>query len=124
MSIIRAILGVFILLLEKIFSPRGVTRTTELQAQVDLETKKLTLYQFKSCPFCVKVRMAMKKRSLNIETRDVKRSEAAMSELLTGGGKLKVPCLKIEDASGNATWMYESSDIVAYLDNRFAVQAA
>ena len=124
MSIIRAILGVFILLLEKIFSSRGVTRTTELQAQVDLETKKLTLYQFKSCPFCVKVRMAMKKRSLNIETRDVKRSEAAMSELLAGGGKLKVPCLKIEDASGNATWMYESSDIVAYLDNRFAVQAA
>jgi glutaredoxin len=119
MSIIRAIIGAILLLLEALFSPKGIKRNPELQAQIDLETKKLTLYQFKSCPFCVKVRMAMKKRSLTIETRDAKRSDAAMAELLAGGGKLKVPCLKIEDASGNATWMYESSDIISYLDNRF-----
>jgi len=36
-----------------------------------------------------------------------------------GGGKLTVPCLKIENDSGEVTWMYESSDIVAYLEGRF-----
>ena len=37
----------------------------------------------------------MKRNDLNIETRDVKRSESAKSELLAGGGDLKVPCLRI-----------------------------
>ena len=40
-------------------------------------------------------------------------------ELLAGGGALKVPCLKIEDATGNVSWMYESAKIVQYLEERF-----
>jgi len=40
-------------------------------------------------------------------------------ELEQGGGKIKVPCLKIEK-EGQVTWMYESSDIVNYLEKEFA----
>ena len=65
------------------------------------------------------VRRAMKRNGLNIETRDVKRSESAREELLAGGGILKVPCLRIEDGQGRAEWMYESSDIISYLERRF-----
>lgn len=61
----------------------------------------------------------MKRQSLTIETRDVKRSESARKELLSGGGDLKVPCLRIEDDQGQAEWVYESSDIINYLERRF-----
>ena len=35
------------------------------------------------------------------------------------GGKVKVPCLRIEEAGGTR-WMYESNDIIAYLEQRYA----
>ncbi len=61
----------------------------------------------------------MKRQALKIETRDVKRSHSAKEELLAGGGVLKVPCLRIEDAQGQTQWVYESSDIISYLEQRF-----
>jgi glutaredoxin len=119
MVVIRWFLGLLILSYEKLMSPKGVVRKEVDQADIDKETQALTLYQYKACPFCLKVRLAMKRHSLKVETRDAKRSESARSELLTGGGLLKVPCLKIEDANGSDTWMYESSDIIDYLEGRF-----
>jgi glutaredoxin len=120
MSLIRWFLGLLILSYEKIMSPKGVQRRYNEQALINTETRKLTLYQYKACPFCMKVRMAMKRQSLSIRTRDAKRSEVAKAELIAGGGLLKVPCLKIEDEQGTETWMYESSEIIAYLEGRFA----
>lgn len=123
MPIIRFFVGSIILFLDWLFTPRGVQRDVESQANIDTQTSKLSLYQFKACPFCVKVRRSMKRQSLAIETRDAKRSETHKQELLEGGGKLKVPCLKIEDSQGNTSWMYESKQIIAYLEQRF-IQAA
>jgi glutathione S-transferase len=40
--------------------------------------------------------------------------------LLEVGGKLKVPCLKIEANDTDIHWMYESSDIIKYLEDRVA----
>ena len=122
MKIVRWILGIFILSYEKLFSPKGVQRPFSEQAEINTETRKLTLYQYKACPFCLKVRLAIKRQSLTIKTRDAKRSETAKQELLNGAGKLKVPCLKIEDGAGGETWMFESSDIINYLEGRFGVQ--
>nr|WP_239017376.1 glutaredoxin [Seongchinamella sediminis] len=51
---------------------------------VDQQTAGLALYQYEACPFCVKVRRAMKRNGLNIETRDVKRSDSAREELQAG----------------------------------------
>jgi glutathione S-transferase len=36
-------------------------------------------------------------------------------DLIQGGGKATVPCLRIKDESGNVQWMYESGDIAQYL---------
>ena len=119
MVLIRWLVGSLILLLDWAFTPRGVMRDRALQSSIDAQTSKLTLYHYKACPFCVKVRRAMKRHSLKIETRDAKRCATSREELLTGGGALKVPCLRIEDASGAQHWMYESKDIVAYLEQRF-----
>ena len=64
----------------------------------------------------------MKRQGLDIEVRDVKRSAAAKSELLAGGGTLKVPCLRIEQGERVPQWMYESQDIIQYLEKQFAME--
>jgi glutaredoxin len=118
MRIIRWILSVFILFFDWLFTPRGIKRAPEVQASIDQQTEKLALYQYKACPFCVKVRRAMKRQSLSINTHDPRQSTKSHEELIKGGGKLKVPCLRIEE-EGETRWMYESSDIINYLNSRF-----
>jgi glutaredoxin len=123
MVIVRAILGALILFFDWLFTPKGIKREADAQSKVNAETADLALYQFKACPFCVKVRRSMKRQSLDIETRDAKRSDASREELLQGGGKLKVPCLRIEE-KGEVRWMYESKEIINYLETRFTANAA
>ena len=56
---------------------------------------------------------------LNIELRDAQLDPAHKQALLEGGGKVKVPCLKITDDAGQATWLYESDEINRWLHQRF-----
>ena len=113
-------IGPLILLWEKQNTPTGVKRPKEAQQQVDASTRDLVLYQFLMCPFCVTVRRAIKRLSLNIETRDAMRDMDSRAQLLQGGGRLQVPCLRITDEQGNVTWMYESHEIVSYLQAVYA----
>lgn len=124
MQIIRLILGKLILLGNWIFTPQSLKRNPALQAAVDQQAASLALYQYEACPFCVKVRRSMKRQGLTIVTRDVKRSENAKDELLAGGGNLKVPCLRIDQGEQDYEWMYESEDIIQYLEARFAAAEA
>lgn len=119
MAFIRWFLGRIILLLNFIFSPRAFKRDPEQQRELDLRTTHLSLYQYEACPFCVKVRRALRRNGLNIEIRDAKKVEQYRNELLQGGGKLKVPCLRIDEGQGNVSWMYESSDIIHYLEQTY-----
>ncbi|HIF9436808.1 TPA: glutaredoxin family protein [Photobacterium damselae] len=117
MKLIRAILGKLILILNAVFLPKSVQRTAEQQADVNQQVEALTLYQFDACPFCVKVRRAAKRLNLPLKTLDAKQP-IYEQELANGGGKRKVPCLRIEE-DGKTEWMYESNDIIAYLEQRF-----
>jgi glutaredoxin len=117
---IRILLGPFMLLGELLTTPKGIERTPEAQQKVDEECKALVLYQFRTCPFCIKVRKELKRLSLNIEKRDALKEPAARAELAEGGGAIKVPCLRITNEHGAHTWLYESDDIIAYLRERFA----
>jgi len=124
MALIRWVLGRIILLVDFLFSPKGVKRDAQLQSEYDRETSKLSLYQYAACPFCVKVRWAMQRNALKVETKDAKRNPQFAKELVEGGGNLKVPCLRIEENDGTVTWMYESSDIIDYLEQRFELVPA
>ena len=117
---IRLIVGPIILFIDFVTTPRGVKRPEEEQQQIDNEVTNLTLYQFKTCPFCIKVKRNNKRLSLKIETRDAQHNSIHREELLQGGGQIKVPCLKITDDKGNQSWMYESNEIMQYLQGRFA----
>ena len=111
--------GRVLILIDWLFKPSVVKRNDEEQTKVDQETKILKLYQFYACPFCVKTRRAIKRLNLKVETRDAQTAGQFRKELEISGGKIKVPCLKLEGA-GEATWIYESNDIIKYLDERFS----
>lgn len=117
---IRLIIGPIMLLIDKVTTPKGIKRSQDDQQKIDQEIRNLALYQFKTCPFCIKVKRHNKRLSLNIETRDAQHNPIHRKELLQGGGQVKVPCLKIVDEKGNDQWMYESKDIMKYLQDRFA----
>lgn len=124
MSIIRWLLGRIIFVVDFLFRPRLYKHSVATQTQYDEASKKLALFQYAACPFCVKVRWAMRKQGLTIPLMDAKRNAQYAKELVEGGGDLKVPCLRIEKEDGSTQWMYESSDIINYLAERFPKQAA
>ena len=117
---VRVLSSALLSFISQVTSSNGVTRSDEEQRRVDAQTRSLTLYQFRACLFCLRTRRAIKRLSLNIETRDIQHDMSAYQELLEEGGDDQVPCLRITDGDGKATWMYESADIVAYLYKRFA----
>ena len=117
---IRIIVGPLMLLWEFISRPKGIVRQPESQEQVDQQCRNIVLYQYRTCPFCMKVRREMRRLSLNIATRDAQQEGKNRDELMRGGGQAKVPCLKITDQAGNSQWMYESGAIIEYLRGRFA----
>ena len=116
---VRLVLAPVVLLGNWLTQPKGVVRTPEAQAAVDARTRQLALYHFPTCPFCLKVRRAMKRLSLDIELRDTRSDDAHRDALVAGGGKPQVPCLLITAPDGGQTWLYESDAIVAYLDREF-----
>lgn len=119
-NLVRWPLGQLILLIDFLTSPRPPERAAEEQERIDAQTRGMALYQFKACPFCVKTRRAMKRLGLNIELRDARGDMQWRQQLLAEGGRLQVPCLYIPESSGDAQWLYESDDIIAYLEARFA----
>lgn len=121
MRVIRWLLGRLILLVDFLTTPRGINRPAAEQDKLDQQTASLALYQFKACPFCVKVRRVLKRHSLKVETRDAKREEKYREELLNQGGKVKVPCLRIENSEGEVQWLYDSKQIIQYLQQRFSI---
>ena len=119
---IRLIVGPILLFVDWITTPKGMIRGAAEQQAVNEATRQLTLYQFKTCPFCMKVRRAGKRLSLNIEKRDAQHNADARQELLQATGKTQVPCLRIVGADGSVRWMQDSGAIIQYLQERFASQ--
>ncbi len=120
MSIIRWPIGQLILLIDWLTAPRRPQREPAQQAAVDQAVEGLALYQYKACPFCVKTRRAMRRLGIDIELRDAKHNPQWRAQLLREGGQLQVPCLYIPGEGGQAQWLYESDDIIAFLDQRVA----
>lgn len=118
-KLVRNALGAVIVLLDRISRPRAVQRSPADQDRVQSAMDGLSLYQLRACPFCVKTRRAIHALGVDIEMRDINKDSQYREQLQQGGGQIKVPCLRIED-SNNVRWMYESDEIIAYLNQRAA----
>jgi glutaredoxin len=117
---LRILLGPLLLLWEMLTRPKGVTRQPALQQALDEQCRDIVLYQYKTCPFCIKVRQELRRLSLKIDHLDAQQEGKNREELVQGGGQAKVPCLKITDQAGKSQWLYESGEIISYLRGRFA----
>ena len=117
---VRIVLGPVVLLREAITRPAGIKRSAADQQQVDQQCRALALYQYKTCPFCSKVRQEISRLSLTIARMDAQPDGDNRDALLRQGGQAKVPCLRITDDQGNSQWLYDSARITAYLQGRFA----
>ncbi|MBC3410831.1 MULTISPECIES: glutaredoxin family protein [Pseudomonas] len=116
---LRVGLGQIIVFGDWISRPAKKKRDAAAQAAVEQQAKGLALYQFHACPFCVKTRRTLHRLNVPVALRDAKNDPQHRQALLEGGGRVKVPCLRIEE-DGKVNWMYESKAIIAYLDQRFA----
>lgn len=81
-----------------------------------MENEKYTLYVKAGCPFCKKVLDFMDEHHIVLPVVDVSLMvhDVAYDQLINLGGKFQVPCLDID-----GTAMYESDDIIAYLNKTF-----
>ena len=119
---LRVLAGQLVIFISFITRPRPMQRAPEAQAEVDRAAADLALYQFRGCPFCVKTRRPLRRLNLPVELRDAANNAEHRQTLEAEGGKIQVPCLRI-DEGGQTRWLYESSAINEYLEGRFAAAA-
>ena len=117
MKLIRFIIGNILKVIDILTSPKKGFRSIENKKEIQSKLEGHSLYQFASCPFCIKVRRAMKRLNIDVELRDSK-IDPYKAELLEKGGRLMAPCLRI-DSDNKTKWHYESNDIITYLENTF-----
>ena len=58
--------------------------------------------------------MSLRGKTHDIELRSTSKKEHATA-LLKGGGKTQVPCLRIDEGK-SVRWLYESNDIITYIN--------
>ena len=84
-----------------------------------MNAKQLVLYHFDGCPYCERVRAALRRLHLDVELRDIRANPSDRQDLLDATGRATLPCLRIEEAPGRLRWMHESADIIAFLEQEF-----
>lgn len=119
LKLVRNGLGLVIVFIDWVSRPKTIKRTEYEQNKAQAAVDNTALYQFFACPFCVKTRRAIHQLNVNIEARDINKQANFRAELEKEGGKVKVPCLRIEEA-GQVRWMYESDQIIEYLQTTVA----
>lgn len=122
LKFIRIFLGSIIYFISLLTRGRQLKRSNDEQEKVEKELNNLSIYQFKLCPFCIKTRRNLYRLNLPIKYFDAMNDSDSRQELLEQGGKVQVPCLRIVEGE-QVSWLYESSDIINYMHERF-VKAA
>ncbi|MEE2663652.1 MAG: glutaredoxin [Myxococcota bacterium] len=80
----------------------------------------LTLYHYAGCVWCAMVQRVLVQLGVEISQRDIYGDPRHLRELVESTGGQTVPCLRIVE-EGEDRWMHESAEIVAYLNERFAL---
>ena len=118
LKVVRRLLGLILRFLSFVFPPKKeINRTKANLQKISPAIEGITLYQFPGCPFCIKVNRELTRIDLKLKTVDAAQNQHK-SELVAGGGRVQVPCLRIVK-SGGVKWLYESDEIIKYLRMKF-----
>jgi glutaredoxin len=77
---------------------------------------RLVLYQYPTCPFCIRVKAAARDLGVDLELKNIHADRQAWQELVEAMGRQTVPVLRIYTADGKERWMPESRAIIGYLN--------
>lgn len=121
-KLVREGLGRVFIAIDLLTRPQPIHRPETEQRALDGAAKGLALYQFHACPFCIRARRAIHRLNVPIELRDAQHDRRHRTDLQQEGGRVQVPCLRIDEAD-DTVWLYESADIIRYLEQRFAPAA-
>jgi len=80
----------------------------------------IALYMTAGCPYCLKVSTILDKLTLRIRIVNPEKDQALRHKLTKQGGRYQVPCLHIDNRGEESVWMYESRDIIRYLNRHFS----
>ena len=82
----------------------------------------IQLYIETGCPYCAKVLAAVEKYNIEVEKKNIA-DEGVLEELEEKGGKRQVPFMDDDNMTpalvDDDVEMYESDEIVAYLEEKF-----
>ncbi|WP_410483297.1 glutaredoxin family protein [Teredinibacter sp. KSP-S5-2] len=81
-------------------------------------SNQFSLYYRPTCFFCVRVLQQLPNIAIGIKTLNISEDREALLELREKGGKQQVPALKYFNERGEETWMYESLDILNFLNTQ------
>jgi glutaredoxin len=120
LKLLRNAAGYLIVFINWLTMPKAITRSADAQSKAQEAMQGLSLYQLFACPFCIKTRRALHRLNVTVDIHDIGIDSAVRTELESQGGRVQVPCLRIKDGD-ETVWMYESSDIIQYIEKRIAV---
>ena len=101
----------------------SVQRQDDEQQRIDAQTAGLALYEMPACPYCCMVQRRIRKLGLNITVRDVYEDDDAYNTLVAATQRSQVPCLYISAPDEEPRWLFESEDIVDWLEERYGESA-
>jgi glutathione S-transferase len=84
------------------------------------KVEPLVLYNMEGSPYCRKVREALSELDLEHVVKNMPKGTPKRAELVERGGKFQVPYLADPNTD---TEMYESDDIIAYLEESYGGRA-
>ena len=122
LKLVREGLGRILVLVDYLTSPRPMQRGKAEQIAAEEAAQALALYHYHACPFCIRTRRAIRRLNILIELRDAQNDPDHRAVLLSEGGKIQVPCLRIVEPGGTR-WLYESRDSVGFLNARVGAPA-
>jgi glutathione S-transferase len=79
------------------------------------------LYCYSACLYCIVVRLELWRLGLKIPLKDILTQPGNSADLVAGGGKSQVPCLRVESEGGDVRWIYETTEIIHYLKTELVV---
>ncbi|TFH85642.1 glutaredoxin [Billgrantia azerbaijanica] len=118
---LRILLAPLVWVASKLGTTPQVSRSTEEQARVDRECRRLALYQSRNSPESVQVRREIIRLGLDIEVRDVQLDPTHRQALEAQAERAEVPALRIAEDDGEEEWLFGAEAIRAYLRRHFAI---
>jgi len=118
---IRKTVDSFLSLFDWLYRPQPIVRSEEESRKLAKATSCLALYDYKGCVASRKTRHEIRRLNIILERRDIGKCSIHQDNLLAEFGKLKAPCLRIEE-KGEVKWIDEPEKILHFLRDRFDVK--